>query len=116
MAGPPKGSKNALRPSEWRNAIRYALINYEDSDVARGKALKAIAKKLIQLALKGDHQAIKEIGERTDGKAVQFVDTTFRDVTNAAELTDQELAGIAASGREGTSQEKSGKEESDSVH
>lgn len=69
----PVGNNNAKKGTEWRDAINYALKNYEGSDIERGQALKAIAKKVIGMALEGDIQAVKEIGDRLDGKPVQAV-------------------------------------------
>lgn len=69
--GAPTGNRNAAKAKEWRDTIKYALDNYESSRVERGQALRGIATKLIEQALEGDHAAIKEIGERLDGKASQ---------------------------------------------
>lgn len=70
----PKGNSNARKGTEWKDAIKYALANYEDlGRIERGQALKAIAKKMIEQAIDGDKDARKEIGERLDGKAVQAI-------------------------------------------
>lgn len=63
--GAPKGNNNATKGKMWSDAVRKALV--------QRKALKPIAEKLIAMALEGDMQAIKEIGDRLDGKAVQAV-------------------------------------------
>lgn len=47
-----------------------------DSKVKHYQALRLIAEKLIDLAVEGDMQAIKEIGDRVDGKAVQAIEGT----------------------------------------
>lgn len=73
MAGAPKGNQNAAKGREWAEAVRYALANYEDAKVERGKALKAIAMKLIEKALEGEKDAIQEIGNRLDGKPAQMI-------------------------------------------
>ena len=73
-SGAPKGNQNARKGTEWKEAIVYALKNYQDDNVGRGGALKAIAKKMIHQAIEGDQVARKEIGERLDGKAVQALD------------------------------------------
>ena len=65
MAGAPKGNKNAARGSEWRDAVR--------KEVKRGDNLNLLAKKLISMAAEGDIQAIKEVGDRLDGKPVQAI-------------------------------------------
>ncbi|MEM1353154.1 MAG: hypothetical protein AAGF27_12475 [Pseudomonadota bacterium] len=38
------------------------------------KKLRAIADKVVELAMEGDMQAIKEIGDRMDGRAPQSVE------------------------------------------
>lgn len=45
----------------------------EAHDDGRDK-LRAIADKLVDLAIEGDMQAIKEIGDRLDGKPSQAID------------------------------------------
>lgn len=55
----------------WRNAISIAL-NDEDK-TTKQKKLRVIAEKLVTLAMEGDMQAIKEIGDRMDGKPVQGI-------------------------------------------
>jgi hypothetical protein len=69
----PIGNNNAKKGNEWRDAIQYAVKAYEADGIERGSALKAIAKKVIGMALEGDIQAVKEIGDRLDGKPVQAV-------------------------------------------
>lgn len=71
MAGAPKGNNNAGKGSQWREAISYALENYEG--VEKGQALRKVAAKVVGMALEGDMQAIKEIGDRLDGKPVQAI-------------------------------------------
>lgn len=55
------------RPKDkpWRDALRMAL---KDGD---GLALRRIAEAVITAAQSGDMQAIKEIGDRMDGKPAQ---------------------------------------------
>lgn len=65
--GGQPGNNNANRGKPWRAAI--------DRAIAQGDAdrLRRIAEKLLDLAAAGDIQAIKELGDRLDGKAVQAV-------------------------------------------
>jgi hypothetical protein len=53
----------------WREAIQLAV----NGRMGPGgmKKLRAIAEKLTNMALDGDIAAIKEIGDRLDGKAIQ---------------------------------------------
>lgn len=64
----PASVKNA-----WRDALRHELAIYEDKETARGFALRRIARRVIQLALAGDHEAYMEIANRLDGKPVQAI-------------------------------------------
>lgn len=73
MAGAPKGNQNAAKGREWAEAVRYALAMYEDAKIARGKALKAIAMKVVEKAVEGDKDSIQEIGNRLDGKPAQAI-------------------------------------------
>lgn len=70
MPGPgaPEGNKNAVKNRPWAEAINRALLA-ED-----GKKLRAIAEKIIDKALEGDVAALKEIGDRMDGKAAQALE------------------------------------------
>lgn len=72
MAGVP-GNKNAASGREFREQLRYALINFEKGTVKRGQALRKLAEKLIILGIEGDLGAIKEIADRLDGRTVQAV-------------------------------------------
>ena len=73
--GAQPGNKNAVKGTEWTEALRYALQHYEDKDNAtkRGQALRRIGKKVVELALNGDKDAYREIGDRFDGKSVAFI-------------------------------------------
>lgn len=54
---------------EWRNAIRMALSAKGDWRLN----LRKVADVLIDSAMEGDLQAIKEIGDRLDGKPTQSI-------------------------------------------
>ena len=69
--GAPKGNKNASNGTMYRDALHYALTNYADDEVAKGKALKRVAKKVVEKALDGEQWAVQEIGNRLDGKPKQ---------------------------------------------
>ena len=72
----PKGAEN--KDKEWRAAIRRAVHELratEGSDRARKiRGLTLLARRLVTKALEGDVAALKEIGDRLDGKATQGVD------------------------------------------
>ena len=67
MAGAPIGNKNATKNRPWAEAINRALLA-ED-----GKGLRKLAERLIDKASEGDVTALKEIGDRMDGKALQAI-------------------------------------------
>jgi len=65
------GNKNSGRKQEkpFRDALRMQLAEAGDDH----QALRLVASKLIEKAQDGDMQAIKELADRTDGKAVQAI-------------------------------------------
>lgn len=71
--GAPKGNKNATKNRPWAEAIRRAALQYETTEVGRKEALFKIAWKLIEKALEGDAAAIRELGDRLDGKPSQAI-------------------------------------------
>ena len=69
MAGAPKGNTNSSRDNRlWANTIRRAVTQ------AKGEKLRALAEKLIERGTEGDVGALKEIGDRLDGKASQLIE------------------------------------------
>lgn len=67
-AGAPKGNKNSSQSNRlWTDTIRRALVQSD------AKKLRAIADKLVEMAEEGNIMAIKEIGDRMDGKAAQMI-------------------------------------------
>lgn len=64
--GAPRGNRNAARGTAWRDAIRKAVL--------RDGKLDALAQALVARALEGDIAALREIGDRLDGKARQSVE------------------------------------------
>ena len=63
------------------------------------KRLRRIVIKLLDLAESGDMQAICQVADRLDGRPAQESSVTVTRI-NAAELSDNELADIAAGGSE----------------
>jgi hypothetical protein len=63
-SGPPK------RVKLWRDAINRAIKRREESDP---QALERLADKLIAAVECGDVSAIKEFGDRLDGKVAQAI-------------------------------------------
>jgi hypothetical protein len=67
QSGNPTG-----RPKEqaWRDALRIAV---KEAMADGTPKLRALADKTVALALDGDMHAIKEIGDRLDGKPAQAI-------------------------------------------
>ena len=64
--GAPLGNKNSIKSNRlWAETIRRAVIQ-DDS-----QRLRQIAEALLIKASEGDMTAIKELGDRLDGKALQ---------------------------------------------
>jgi hypothetical protein len=68
QSGNPGGR---TRNKPWLEALRLAL--HEETPDGR-KRLRAIADKMVELALAGDLEAIREIGNRLDGRPRQQVE------------------------------------------
>lgn len=64
--GAPKGNDNAARGKKWKDAIHKALAKDKN-------ALERVAKKLIAAAEEGKIDAIRELGDRLDGKPSQSI-------------------------------------------
>ena len=98
------GKKDKL----WRDALMVA-IKRTDSE---GRVMLAkIAQKVVEAAVEGDMSAIKEIGDRIDGKAPQSLDVKTTRELSISELTDADLAAIIAGrgGSEGAVEAPKGK-------
>jgi hypothetical protein len=67
MRGAPLGNKNAVKAREWVGALRVQALAND------GEKLRACAIKLFDLAMDGDLEALKEIGDRLDGKVKQVI-------------------------------------------
>ena len=67
--GAPKGNRNAAKAKIWSAAIERALARRSSVD---GRImLDALAEKLIALAEAGDLAALREIGDRLEGRPAQ---------------------------------------------
>lgn len=63
--GAPVGNLNAAKEKKWYEALDRAIKQDE------GKRLRAAAEKLLDLAAEGESWAVKELGDRLDGKPKQ---------------------------------------------
>lgn len=81
--GAQEGNTNATKGMEWRDAIRRALAKVgrtvEGDEAAYRKGLDKVADKFIAAAEDGESWAMKELGDRTDGKAMQSVELSGPD-------------------------------------
>ena len=73
-SGGQPGNDNGSKNKPWREAIEKELTGN-----ANAKKLRGIAKALIEQANDGNMQAIKELGDRLDGKAAQSTEITGKD-------------------------------------
>lgn len=65
-------TKGAVADKFWSEAVRLSVYREAADDEGKiRKRLNIIADKLCAMAMEGDMAAIKEIGERLDGKAPQ---------------------------------------------
>ena len=65
-AGAPTGNTNATKNRPWSDAIRKEVLSR--------KRLAKLAKALVDKAEQGDMQAMKEMGDRMEGKVAQVVE------------------------------------------
>ena len=72
MAGAPLGNQNAAKAKVWHAAIMRALERRKPAD-ERIAAIDELADKLLDLVAKGDLGALKEFGDRLDGKPAQAI-------------------------------------------
>ena len=71
--GAPFGNQNAKRQKVWHAAIMRALEARDKSRIDGKRELDALAEKLIELVAAGDLAALKEFGDRLDGKPAQII-------------------------------------------
>ena len=74
--GAPIGNQNA-RKRHFTTAVEAAV--FETDPVTKRRKLDYIAQRLVQLAQDGDMAAIREVGDRLDGKPKQQQEITGAD-------------------------------------
>jgi hypothetical protein len=67
----PKNPGNRWSDKAWREAIRVS-VNEEDANGI--KKIRRLADQLVALALDGDVGALKEVGDRLDGRPAQALE------------------------------------------
>ena len=115
-------TKGAVGNTEWRDAVRKAAHelrdNGDDGKPKKVKALRVMARSLIKRGLDGDVAAMKEMGDRLDGKAVQAVEIAVPVrftmierhivVPNSVEAEAVKAASVGKVGRKAAKQATSG--------
>lgn len=67
----PIGNQNAAKAKIWHAAIMRALRKRSRTDAL--EALEELAEKLLEKVAEGDLPALKEFGDRLDGKPAQAI-------------------------------------------
>jgi len=78
-SGAQPRNQNAKKGAEWRQAIKRALTRVADSndpdgEISYRKGLDIVADKFVAAASNGDPWAMKELGDRIDGKPKQSIE------------------------------------------
>lgn len=82
------GNTNSNRNNRmWADTIKRALIQSD------GERLRKLAEALINKASEGDVSALKEIGDRVDGKVTQSIEHSGPDGKEIPHLMKVELVG-----------------------
>jgi hypothetical protein len=69
QSGAPPGNQNASKGRQWSEAVKKAIRTRYGKDWE--ESLEELASKLVDAAHSGDMQALKEVGDRLDGKPKQ---------------------------------------------
>ena len=84
--GGQAGNNNAGKNRIWADAINKVLCQANEGE--KHANLRKLAEKIIEKALDGDMVAMKEIGDRVDGKALASIEVSghmsLSDMTEAA--------------------------------
>lgn len=67
----PKNPRGAKSDKIWRDAVMRAV--HREMEKGGSKRLEMLADRLVAKALEGDVSALKEIGDRLDGKPTQAI-------------------------------------------
>lgn len=70
-SGAPLGNDNATKARPWSDAIRRAVARLDNT--GDGSGLNRLAEKLLDKVQEGDMTAIKEFGDRYEGKVHQTI-------------------------------------------
>lgn len=73
MAAAARGRTVSGVDKPWRDALRLAVHREIGEGTEKQKLLNVLATKLVRCAVEGDISALKEIGDRLDGKPAQAI-------------------------------------------
>lgn len=65
----------------WADAVRRAVKRRLEDEEGKPQKLERLADKIVEAGLAGDIQAMREIGDRLDGKPSQSIDHSSEDGT-----------------------------------
>jgi hypothetical protein len=87
ILGAPLGNRNGEKQNRlWGDAIRRAVVQDD------GKRLRMLAERLLDKAAEGDVSALKELGDRLDGKSPQaLTDADGNPLTLVFQLKDERV-------------------------
>jgi len=89
-----RSGTNKGKDRPWTEALR--LVAFRDDEEGKRRLLK-IAERCVKAAEEGDMQAIREIGDRLDGKPAQAIDVAGTlDIKPVSRMSDDDLEAIAA--------------------
>lgn len=90
--GAPMGNQNAKKGKAWSEAIKRAIRGKYGKEWE--ESLQELAGKLVKAADEGDLQALKEIGDRLDGKPTQQTEVSGPDGGPVETVTRFKLADL----------------------
>ncbi len=97
--GAPVGNQNAAKAKLWHAAILRALDKRGCGD--RLKALDELAEKLIDAVSTGELAALKEFGDRIDGKPAQTIAGDPENPLNVVQTIERKIVRPNASDTNG---------------
>ena len=72
--GAPVGNQNARKAKLWEAAIKRSLAKHsDDGTLNMDRGLERLADNLVEAAASKEQWALKEIGDRIDGKPAQTI-------------------------------------------
>ena len=76
--GAPAGNKNAAKSRMFEQSL-IREIKQRDSNDGEGETLRKIASKLVEAAMNGEQQAIRDVRDTLDGKPRQQIEASGPD-------------------------------------